>query len=171
MQDIEKIKRTNKIKVPLIDVIISYRAFPILVSLNLILILLSINSKSIAEYNEPVIAYITVGLTIIITLMTIFYISLIHGKFKLKLINHDVSHINLDFAIRKASEKLRWRYEKISANEYHLVRPGHFPSHGEIIYVITYDNKLFINSFSIQHPIVFNYSKKNIELFKKHFMN
>lgn len=168
IQDIQRVRSTNKIKIPFYDRITSYYYYCLIILLDTVLLLYLLNYNTVVKTN-PKLTIILSILFIILTMVIFYSTTLIPNKYKLVSISSDTSNINLDKAIKKTAKKLEWGYKKVNNNQYHLERYINFISWGEEIIIITFDNKLLANSFSEYHPLIYNFDKRNINSFKKTF--
>ncbi len=164
-QDIVYLKKKNRIKIGALDLFLSYLSLFFMIGVPWLVFSIPtlyklLNGKSL-QFGFSLTAVI---LTIIVG--RIFYS--IPRKLRLTKVGEYQNENQLKL-ITTCFKELRWSYSMLSENEYVASTRISWFSWGEHIYLVFYDNSIFMNSIGKTSPITFGKDFKNLENFKTLF--
>jgi hypothetical protein len=167
-QNLNYIKLTGKVKIPIFDLALSYMALIFIVVLPWGFI--SSAALVVLVNGKLPIPFVSIS-SLIYSVLLITILLNISKKLRLHKVVEGIADGVSDRLIVKALKRLNWSYEKLSDFEYIASAGISWYSWGEIIRIIYYEDKIFINSIGKTSPITFGKDKRNVNKFKTEIIN
>mgnify|MGYP006906271517 CR=1 FL=1 len=164
-QDIVYLKKKNRIKIGALDLFLSYLSLFFMIGIPWFTFS-SLTIHSFYKGRVPELWFILVAIILTIIVGRIFYS--IPRKLRLTKVGEYQNENQLKL-ITTCFKELRWSYSMLSENEYVASTRISWFSWGEHIYLVFYDNSIFMNSIGKTSPITFGKDFKNLENFKTLF--